>query len=274
MNIPHGIAETIGRRNRMEDSHSVRNNDEFDIFSAEVYDGHSGSLAAVIAAETLTSLFLGGAHGHDGERFSPNRFTAETLREAYLATDRYIIGQGTASGAAAATLYLREEGFIVANAGDVRMVVGEGRDVMILTVDHKPDMPEEQSRIEAQGGVVVMLDVARVQGSLAMSRALGDAALKPFVTAEPRIVEGRFGRLNDTVVIACDGLWDAVTPEEAVAMARNSARPQEAADRLRALALAKGSTDNITVIVLDLRAYSASRAEKRLHLSRVLDRAL
>jgi protein phosphatase 1L len=275
MNIRYGVAETIGRRNSMEDAHSVKYSEELGVFSAEVYDGHSGSLAAVIAAETLTPFFLGTAHNPpDNDRFSPNRFSAEALREAYLATDRYIIGRGTESGAAAAGLYLRDEAFIVANAGDVRIVIGEGRNATTLTVDHKPDVPEERARIEAQGGVVVTLDVARVQGSLAMSRSLGDAGLKPFVTAEPRVTEGRLGRKNDVAILACDGLWDVVTPKEAVAVARSSSQPEEAANRLLALATTKGSTDNITVIVLDLKAYTANCERKRLRLARVLDQAL
>jgi protein phosphatase 1L len=269
VNIPYGVAETIGRRERMEDAHSVRNEEQPGIFSAEVYDGHSGSLAAATAAERLTALFL----AEKSEGLGVSRFTAEALRNAYLATDRHILEQGTASGAAAAGLYIHQRAFLAANVGDVRIVVGEGRRAIRLTNDHKPDLPEERARIEAQGGVVVFLDVARVQGSLAMSRSLGDAGLKPFVTAEPRVVEGRLGRKNDVAVIACDGLWDVVTAEEALAVARNSSRPEEAADRLLTLATTKGSTDNITVIVLDLKAYTADCDQKRLHITRLLDLA-
>ena len=126
-----------------------------------------------------------------------------------------------------------------------------------LTVDHKPDLPGERARIEALGGRVVSYDVPRVQGVLSMSRSLGDAPLKPFVTAEPRIAEGVLGRGNDIAIIACDGLWDVLTSEEAVAIARNAAGPEEAARLLQATALERGSMDNITVIVLDLKAYTA-----------------
>jgi protein phosphatase 1L len=272
MNIPYGVAETIGRRSTMEDAHAVRNNEERGVFSAEVYDGHSGSLAAVIAAEALTALFLGGEQSADHEK-PPARLTPEALREAYLATDRLIVDRGIESGTAAAGLYLTGEGFLVANVGDCRIVVGEGAGVTRLTTDHKPDLPEEQARIEALGGMVITLDVARVQGSLSMSRALGDPVLKPFVTPEPRVAEGTFGRQNDVAVIACDGLWDALTSEEAIGVVRNSPGMKEAAERLLALATAKGSTDNITVIVLDLREYTASCAEEQMHILRVLDRA-
>ncbi len=201
-------------------------------------------------------------------------FTPEDLRDAYLAVDRYIVAQGTESGAAVGTLYLREGRFLAANAGDVRIVIGDGAEAVNLTVDHKPDLPAERARIEALGGSVVFYDVPRVQGLLSMSRSLGDAPLKPFVTAEPRIAEGVLGRGNDMAIIACDGLWDVLTSEEALALARSAAGPDDAAKLLQTMALGRGSTDNITVIVLDLKAYTARCGRDRLYVSRVLDRAL
>src|SRR5208337_2464833 len=124
--VAYGIAETIGFRSHMEDAHVIWDEEQIGFFSAEVYDGHGGSLAAVLAAEALTPYFLhrrGRQKGPtDGEALS-----AEALREAYLDTDRYIIDQGTESGAAAATLYLHKGRFLAANAGDVRIVIGQGK---------------------------------------------------------------------------------------------------------------------------------------------------
>lgn len=270
--IRYGVAETIGFREQMEDAHAIWDEEETGLFSAEVYDGHAGSLAARMAADCLTRYFFR-PHSRKGQS-SPFSFTPEALREAYIAADRRIVTSGTESGAAAATLYVRGQEFLAANAGDSRIVMGEGDGVIELTKDHKPDRPEEKERITALGGRVVALDVARVQGSLAMSRALGDVLLKPFVTAEPRILEGAFGRANDLVVIACDGLWDAVTSDEAIAIARTAKDPQKAARLLRETALGRGSTDNITVVVLDLSDYTAGCEAERMRLIRVLDRAV
>lgn len=273
MGISYGIAETIGLRREMEDAHAVREDEACGVFSAEVCDGHAGSLAAKIAAEMLTPCFLRG-EGMACEKTGRGGFTPEDLRDAYLAVDRYIVAQGTESGAAVGTLYFREGRFLAANAGDVRIVIGDGAEAVNLTVDHKPDLPAERARVEALGGSVVFYDVPRVQGLLSMSRSLGDAPLKPFVTAEPRIAEGVLGRGNDMAIIACDGLWDVLTSEEALALARSAAGPDDAAKLLQTMALGRGSTDNITVIVLDLKAYTARCGRDRLYVSRVLDRAL
>ncbi|MGD0230530.1 MAG: PP2C family protein-serine/threonine phosphatase [Syntrophorhabdales bacterium] len=272
MTIPYGIAETIGLRSHMEDAHSVWQDERLGIVSAEVYDGHVGSLAASLAAEMLTPYFLN-AMKRESEKTGEKGFAPEVLRDAYLATDRYIIDRQTESGAAVATLYLHGGRFLAANVGDVRVVIGEGTGAISLTVDHKPDLPGERARIEAQGGRVITFDVPRVQGLLAMSRSLGDAPLKPFVTAEPRIAEGLLGRRNDIAIVACDGIWDVLTSEEAVAIARAARAPEDAAKQLQTQALERGSTDNITVIVLDLRQHTLTCERDRLYVSRVLDRA-
>lgn len=270
MKICYGIAETIGLRREMEDTHSVRDEEESGLFCAEVYDGHSGFLAAEIARDVLSAHFL--RRLREGGSAGGNGFMAEALREAYLATDRQIKNSRTESGAAAATLYLHKGGFLAANVGDVRIVLKEGGRAKALTIDHKPDLPEETARIEALGGRVISLDVPRVEGFLAMSRALGDVPLKPFVTAEPRIVEGMLGRKDDLAIIASDGLWDVLTSDEAVTLAHRAGGPEEAARILKDAAGERGSTDNITVIVLDLKDYTAASGHLKLRVTRILDR--
>jgi serine/threonine protein phosphatase PrpC len=62
------------------------------------------------------------------------------------------------------------------------------------------------------------------------------------------------------LVIACDGLWDVVSDEEAISIAahflQSTRQPEEAAKRLRNIAYGRGSTDNITVLVAVLQSPS------------------
>ena len=61
--------------------------------------------------------------------------------------------------------------------------VGHVGGVEALTQDHKPNKPSERKAIEARGGKVVRgFGCARVDGVLAVSRALGDVSLKPHGT--------------------------------------------------------------------------------------------
>ena len=273
--ISYGIAETIGFRREMEDAHSVRQDERIGMFSAEVYDGHGGSLAASIAAERLTPYFFDTMRG-ELERTGKPGFTPEALRDAYLLGHGPVHrGSRDRKRRSRCHAYLHGGLFLAANAGDVRVVIGEGARAISLTVDHKPDLPDERARIEAQGGRVIHYDVPRVQGVLAMSRSLGDAPLKPFVTAEPRIAQGFLGRKDDIAIIACDGIWDVLTTDDAVAIARGGRTPEEAATLLlQTRATERGSTDNITVIVLDLRRHAATCDRDRLSVARIFDKAL
>ncbi|MGB9887916.1 MAG: PP2C family serine/threonine-protein phosphatase, partial [Moorellales bacterium] len=198
MSLPiYGVSETIGWRESMEDAHEAGEHLGGRIFAAGVYDGHGGALAARVAAQVLTPFFLRLWLAESQKPPHERRPDAELVRLAYLAADDFITARCGESGAAAASFYLLEDRFLAANAGDARIVVGTAAGALSLTVDHKPGLPQEKARIEALGGKVLFCDVPRVQGVLAMSRALGDAYLKPFVSSEPRVVEGLLGREND-----------------------------------------------------------------------------
>lgn len=273
MNIRYGVGEATGYREEMEDASAIWDIDEEGLFAAEVYDGHSGRMAALAAAEMMTPRLRSLMRSEKEKGKEQPCLCCEVVREAYLSTDASLVGRGIEEGAAAATLYIKGERFVVANAGDTRAIIGKGEDWQQLTVDHKPDVPEERERIEGLGGSVIVWGVPRVQGILAMSRALGDPSLKPFVTSEPRVAEGLLGRENDVAVIACDGVWDVLTPPEVIELARQERDPQKAAEAIVARALEAGSSDNITAVVLDLREYTAVLQRERMEIVSVLDRA-
>ncbi len=52
---------------------------------------------------------------------------------------------------------------------------------------HEPDAPDVQARVEAAGGQILFWNGVRVMGVLAVSRAIGDHCLRPFVIAEPEV---------------------------------------------------------------------------------------
>jgi len=273
MDISWGISEEIGFRRTMEDEHAFYEDPARLFFSAEIYDGHGGRQPAQIAAEMLTPWFLH-AWARQGERpLRERRDVVEILREAYLAVDAHLVGRRVQAGTCAVQLYLIGERFLTANVGDSRVVIGTGRGEAVLTEDHKPDAHAERSRIEALGGSVVTLGVPRVEGILAISRSLGDACLKPYVSAEPRIAEGVLGAENDMAVLACDGVWDVLSPGEVIEAARQGRDPRESAEEISRMALDKGSTDNITVIVLDLRKYTSVLKNRKMVIREVHDRA-
>ena len=99
-----------------------------------------------------------------------------------------------------------------------------------LSVDHKPDRPDEAARVSRAGGVVEPArglhghaGPARVwrrfprAGGLAVSRAFGDSQLSAAgVVATPEIKTERVTPRDAFVVLASDGVWDHVSSDEAV----------------------------------------------------------
>jgi serine/threonine protein phosphatase PrpC len=274
MGIPYGISEDIGFREAMEDERALYDDEELSFFSAEIYDGHGGRRPAQAAAEMLTPAFLH-ALKMEMKKLEPDRRReTDLLREAYLEVDAYIAKKRAQAGTCAVQLYIRGDRFMAANTGDSRAIIGTEEGVVVLTRDHKPDDEPELSRIEALGGTVVNFDVPRVEGILAISRALGDTCLKPYVTPEPRIIEGTLGSENDRSVLACDGVWDVLSPEEVIEAARLYDDPEAAAKYISKMAREAGSRDNITVIVLDLRHYTAGLPRKKMKITGIYDRAV
>ena len=103
----------------------------------------------------------------------------------------------------------------------------------------------------------------------------GDRYLKPWIIPEPEVMFIPRTREDECLILASDGLWDVMTNNEACEVARrrillwhrkNGDSPlaergqgidpaaQAAAEYLSVLALQKGSRDNISVIVVDLKA--------------------
>jgi serine/threonine protein phosphatase PrpC len=92
-----------------------------------------------------------------------------------------------------------------------------------LTLDHKPSIPNETSRISNLGGFVS--SNGRTMGVLAVSRALGDHGLKNtrhFVSSQPHIDLQCISDPLDNVIqhpfllLACDGVWDVMKDQDAI----------------------------------------------------------
>lgn len=90
-----------------------------------------------------------------------------------------------------------------------------------MSVDHKPDLAEEKKRIMSAGGFV---SDNRVKGNLNLARSIGDLEYK----SDPKIKHHEQMLINlpeirkesvkdsEFLIIACDGIWDCLTSQEAV----------------------------------------------------------
>jgi len=149
----------------------------------------------------------------------------------------------------------------VGNVGDSRGVYGtHAGQAVPMSYDHKPCQLKEKKRIQEAGGFVAMNGVWRVMGVLATSRALGDYPLKDkkVVVSEPDVLSFSLqDHKMELAVLASDGLWDTHTNEEAVNMVRSKLKKDrlKGAENLARDAFSRGSLDNITVLVVDLKSF-------------------
>jgi len=135
-----------------------------------------------------------------------------------------------------------------ANVGDARIVLCRNGKALRLSYDHKGSDENEGKRIAGAGGLILN---NRVNGVLAVTRALGDAYMKDLVTGHPYTTETVIQPdMDEFLILACDGLWDVCSDQEAVDLIRNIQDPQIASKALVDHALARFSTDNLSCMVV------------------------
>lgn len=208
-----------GRKEIMEDTHNVTTNifgDDKQAFFG-VYDGHGGRRAADFVAEKLGQkivdlMLMSGKEDCEIE---------QAVKAGYLETDREFLEQGVSSGACCVTALIKDGCLVVANAGDCRAVLSRNGKAESITSDHRPEREEERERIENLGGYVdIHSGTWRVQGTLAVTRSIGDLHLKQWISAEPEIRKLPITSDAEFLIMASDGLWEKVSNQEAVDIVR------------------------------------------------------
>ncbi|KAL1297722.1 hypothetical protein AAFC00_006266 [Neodothiora populina] len=142
----------------------------------------------------------------------------------------------------------RQRVLYTANVGDARIVLCRNGKALRLSYDHKGSDENEGKRIAGAGGLILN---NRVNGVLAVTRALGDAYMKDLVTGHPYTTETVIQPdIDEFLILACDGLWDVCSDQEAVDLIRSIQDPQAASRALVDHALARFSTDNLSCMVV------------------------
>ncbi|CAI0556146.1 unnamed protein product [Linum tenue] len=247
------LASKKGRREVMEDGYEVVTDihgDSKQGFFA-VVDGHGGRAAMEYVAENLGKNIVEAMDG--GEVV-----VEEAIRKGYLVTDKGFLSQRVSSGACVASVVMKNGAMHVANVGDCRVILSKHGVAVPLTIDHRLNTREdERRRIENMGGYV---HCDRVQGSLAVSRAIGDLHLKEWVISEPDISKVPITPDCQFLIMASDGLWDKVGEQEAVDevsrhYCNNNGVLMEACKKLVQLSFSRGNLDDATVMVISLGSF-------------------
>ncbi|KAH7419440.1 phosphatase 2C-like domain-containing protein [Cadophora sp. MPI-SDFR-AT-0126] len=159
-------------------------------------------------------------------------------------------GSNEATHARLRTTASRQRVLYTANVGDARIVLCRNGKALRLSYDHKGSDENEGKRVANAGGLILN---NRVNGVLAVTRALGDSYMKDLVTGHPYTTETVIQPdLDEFIILACDGLWDVCSDQEAVDLVRGQQDPVAAAKQLVDHALARFSTDNLSCMIVRL----------------------
>jgi serine/threonine protein phosphatase PrpC len=244
-----------------------------DSYLLGVFDGHGvyGHCISNFVHSSLPSLFFS----------NPNwpSTPQDCLSEGFLKCQQQLIREAGSkssgfdchmSGSTATIVYKRNNTLHLAHVGDSRAILGRRTDLgftpIVLTIDHRPDLFYEKTRIEAAGGEVRCRSVGgpmrvffknKEYPGISMSRAFGDTVAATIgIVCMPETSQVEIKDNDEFLVVCSDGVWEFVSDEEAVRVVGTSNRnAKEAANRLAALAWTKwisneGNTvDDITVIV-------------------------
>ena len=261
-----GSSSMQGWRINMEDAHthilSLAPEDPNAAFFA-VYDGHGGAKVAQYAGNHLHRAILSQEEYANGD-------IDEALKQGFLQIDQDMLTdpdmKEELAGTTAISVLLKDSKIYCANVGDSRAVACYAGKADALSIDHKPSSDQESKRIVAAGGWV---EFNRVNGNLALSRALGDFVFKrnekkgpkdQIVTAFPDVQVREVSDDLEFIVLACDGIWDVMSNEEVVDFIRvriqQKMLPSIICEELMTRCLAPGcqmgglGCDNMTVILV------------------------
>lgn len=253
--------------------------DEFALYG--VFDGHGpyGHNVSDRARDVLVGKFI----QHKDRDTDTRKAFEETFMETQTMVVAQLKDQSANSGSTCTMAFhdMKKNTIVMAHVGDSRGVMAMKKKkatekydkTEALTVDHKPELPEEKSRIEKNGGRVVfdgyfnyrVFAKAGMYPGLNMSRALGDhvAHKEAGLTALPEVkvidLNACAKDYEHVKLILCsDGVWEFIT-SEAVVDFLGERDQQKAAQTLATESFnlwMKDSdnevSDDITVILVDI----------------------
>ena len=270
----YGIADTLGAK---VDTLSLvdivvprfRSKDDEAIFG--LFDAVNNNPAGSSMVKYLQDYFKA-AFTLELSRLKTGELTTDALRRAFLGLNRDYgnlllppvlarrkdsetslierLGDSRKTGVSGLVVYVRKKTLYVANSGTALAVIaGRGGSARLIGKKHDPLEAGEIARIRSAEGWVS--NRGYVNDEVPVSRAFGYFNAVPSINAAPNVEELELADTDEFLIIASCGLWEHITYQAAVDIARSErSDPMIAAAKLRDLAISYGCSHNIMVMVL------------------------
>mmetsp|Transcript_23156 Transcript_23156/g.36087 ORF Transcript_23156/g.36087 Transcript_23156/m.36087 type:complete len:531 (-) Transcript_23156:29-1621(-) len=224
-----------GKRNYMEDQVCVLNHPSELLAAPEldgvsyygVYDGHGGACAAKYILRRLHSRVLKNAlfppsDKKEGVFDGVSKSLSEEICKIDTEFNDASQLNSWKSGTTCIVSVVHGDNLVAACVGDSQSVLYKNGKPVAMHKVHSPGLPEEKERIQEAGGCVLYYAGAwRVNGSIGVSRSIGDPAFRTMLIPDPD-VQGHSIDGADYMVMATDGLWDVVKEAEVPAILLNA----------------------------------------------------
>ncbi|XP_024539743.1 probable protein phosphatase 2C 5 [Selaginella moellendorffii] len=254
----------------------------FGVFA--IFDGHNGAAAAIYSKENLVNDVMGAVpSGLSREEWLA--LLPRALVAGFVKADKEFQRREQSSGTTATFVVIDGLTVTAASVGDSRCILDSEGAVITLTVDHRLEVNEEERvRVTASGGEVGRLSTAAGAevgplrcwpGGLCLSRSIGDMDVGEFIVPVPYVKQIKVPASGGRLIIATDGVWDALNSEQAAKYARGLP-PEIAAKQIVKEALrSRGLRDDTTCLVVDIVPPpvrpTAPVAKKQSRILKVLD---
>lgn len=259
------VCENIGQRPYMEDRFAMADlpSTDGEVVVCGVFDGHGGAAVADFCKRAMLE--------HVSTAWTANAATIETtfaaaLKRACNTLDAACLqalgpqgAQHTGSTALIAIVDLKRNMVWCANCGDtLGMVMYTNNRFTPISYEHKVGDAKEAQRMRATGAILTQQpgDTPRLFGGLNVARGIGDFAMKKWVVSDPFVARVT---LQDAryVFLATDGIWDVFSYEDVnntiqVCTDHFKMDAKAILERLLSTARARGSTDNILMMLIPL----------------------
>ena len=182
-------------------------------YACGVFDGHGGAEASQYSNhQLLPEIRNSPYYASDMEKACISAF--ETVNRNFIHTAESL---GVDSGTTATVVIIRDGTLHCASVGDSSAVLCRGTTAIRLSKEHRASDPTERSLVESRGGCVMkVMGTDRVEGRLCVTRAVGDPSVAKVISCLPCYNSEVLQAEDEFVIVASDGLWDVMTPEEVV----------------------------------------------------------
>ncbi|TMW89213.1 hypothetical protein EJD97_017494 [Solanum chilense] len=232
----------------------------FSVFA--IFDGHNGTAAAVYSRDHLLNHVLGAIPCGLG-RDEWLQALPRALVVGFVKTDKEFQKKGQTSGTTATFVIVDRWTVTVASVGDSRCILEtQGGAVSELTVDHRlEENAEERERVTASGGEVGRLclfggtEIGPLRcwpGGLCLSRSIGDMDVGEFIVPIPYVKQVKLSTVGGRLIIASDGVWDAVSSDMAAKSCHGLPAELAARQVVKEALRTRGLKDDTTCIVVDI----------------------